>query len=175
MIKATNITDDDGNLCSTKKVYFKDMFDEEKGYLFWNKSSFVKTFQDVELPSNITKADIACLFLLSKKIYSTTNMVGYRGNGSVRPMSIDQMAKVIRDTGRHTIVFLNRMVKNRIMARVEVTVGDETVTQYYFNPIYFFSSNRLSRNLYLLFQKDIDHFIPEYIKQKFRLIKSITF
>ena len=172
MNKVTNIVDDNGEIVSTSSKFFKDMFDEEKGYLFWNKSNFVKTFQDIELPSNITKADIANLFLLSKKIYSTSNMIGYRGNGCVRPMSTAQMAKAIRDTDRHTVAFLNRMMKNRIIAKVNITIGEEAVTQYYFNPIYFFSSNRLSRNLYLLFQRDIDYFIPEYVKQKFRLIKG---
>ena len=172
MNKVVNIVDDNGEIVKTSKTYFKDMFDEEKGYLFWNKSSFVKTFQDVELPQSITKADIANLFLLSKKIYSTSNMIGYRGNGCVRPMNTAQMAKAIRDTERHAVAFLNRMIKNRIIAKVNITIGEEMITQYYFNPIYFFSSNRLSRNLYLLFQRDIDYFIPEYVKQKFRLIKT---
>ena len=99
-------------------------------------------------------------------------MIGYRGNGGIRVMSVEQMSKVIRDTERHTITFLNRMIKSRIIARVEVKIGeDDIVTQYYFNPIYFFSSNRLSLNLYLLFQKDLDPFIPEYVRQKFRLLK----
>lgn len=169
MNKVTNIIDDNGEIVSTKKAYFKDTFDEEKGYLFWNKTGFVKTFQDVSLPTSVTKVDIANLFLLSKKVYSTTNMIGYRGNGGIRVMSVEQMAKVIKDTDRHTISFLNRMIKSRVMARVEVKIGEDTSIQYYFNPIYFFSSNRLSQNLYLLFQKDLDPFIPEYAKQKFRL------
>ena len=172
MNKITNITDDNGVIVSTKKVYFKDMFDEEKGYLFWTQTSFVKTFQDVELPKDITKPDIANLFLLSKKIYSNTNMVGYRSNGGIRPMTVEQMARVIRDTDRHTSLFLNRMIKGRIIAKVNVIIGEDVTTQYYFNPIYFFSSNRLSRNLYLLFQKDLDPFVPEYAKQRFRLLKS---
>ena len=172
MHKVTNITDDNGVIVNTKKVYFKDMFDEEKGYLFWAQTSFVKTFQDVELPKDITKPDIANLFLLSKKIYSNTNMIGYRGHGSVRPMTIAQMASVIRDTDRHTALFLGRMIRSRIIAKVNVIIGEDVTTQYYFNPIYFFSSNRLSRNLYLLFQKDLDPFVPEYAKQRFRLLKS---
>jgi len=172
MHKTTNIIDDNGVIVNTKKVYFKDMFDEEKGYLFWAQTSFVKTFQDVELPKDITKPDIANLFLLSKKIYSNTNMIGYRGHGSIRPMTIAQMASVIRDTDKHTSLFLGRMIRSRIIAKVNVIIGEDVTTQYYFNPIYFFSSNRLSRNLYLLFQKDLDPFIPEYAKQKFRLIKG---
>lgn len=172
MNKVTNIVDDNGVIVSTKKIYFKDMFDEEKGYLFWVQTSFVKTFQDVELPKDITKPDIANLFLLSKKIYSNTNMVGYRSSGGIRPMTVEQMARVIRDTDRHTALFLNRMLKNRIIAKVNVIIGEDVTTQYYFNPIYFFSSNRLSRNLYLLFQKDLDSFVPEYAKQRFKLIKG---
>jgi len=173
--KVTNIIDENGEIVNTKRAYFKDMFDEEKGYLFWNKTGFVKTFQDVELPKKITKTDIANLFLLSKKVYSTTNMIGYRGNGGIRVMSVEQMARVIRDTDRHTVTFLNRMIKHRIIARVEVKVGeDDIVTQYYFNPIYFFSSNRLSLNLYLLFQNDLEPFIPEYVRQKFKLLKPQT-
>jgi hypothetical protein len=172
MIRTSNLVDNDGVVVSTKMHYFKEMFDKEKGYLFQNQTRFIKTFQDTPLPESTTKPDIASLFLLSKEIYADTNMIGYRGYGGVRPMTISQMAKVIRDTDRHTVSFLGRMIGTRVMARVEVTVGDETVTQYYFNPIYFFSSTRLSRNLYLLFQKDIDYVIPEYAKQKFRLVKE---
>ena len=169
--RRVQITDSNGNIVSESNSRVLDRFDEEKGYLFWNKTSFVKTFQDVPLPKNITKTDIANLFLLSKKIYSNTNMIGKRSNGGIKPLSIPQMAEEIRDTSRHTVTFLNRMISARIIAKVNIHLGKDTVTQYYFNPIYFFSSNRLSLNLYLLFQQDLDPFLAQHIKKRFSEMK----
>lgn len=171
--REVKITDEQGNTVSEKKTTFPDRFDEEKGYLFWHQTSFVKTFQDVPLPEKITKADIANLFLLSKKIYSNTNMIGHRSNGGIKPLSIEQMAEVIRDTPRHTVTFLNRMIRERVIAKVDVHLGKDVITQYYFNPIYFFSNNRLSLNLYLLFQQDLDPFLTQYAKQKFNELKLV--
>jgi len=166
--KETAYYDNDGTETCKKKVYLPDRFDDKKGYLFWNQTSFVKTFQDVELPVGLRKVDIANLFLLSKKVYRNTNMIGYRGVGnSPRPMTIRQMADVIKDTERHTTTFIKRMIKCRIIAKVDVKIGDDKTVQYYFNPIYFFSSNRLSPNLYALFQKDLDPFLTNYAKERF--------
>ncbi|MDP4158222.1 MAG: hypothetical protein Q8911_00460 [Bacillota bacterium] len=160
--------DDEGKETGKKKIYLPDRFDDKKGYLFWNQTNFVKTFQDVELPKELRKVDIANLFLLSKKVYADTNMIGYRGNGgSPRPMTINQMSEVIKDTERHTTTFIKRMIKARIIAKIDVKIGDDKTIQYYFNPIYFFSSNRLSLNLYALFQKDLDPFLSNYAKQRF--------
>lgn len=169
--KETAYYDNKGQETNRIKSYIPDRFDDEKGYLFWNKTSFVKTFQDVELPKELRKVDIANLFLLSKRIYSDTNMIGYRSNGRIRPMGIKQMAEAIKDTERHTVTFIKRMVKLRIIAKVNVEVGSDKTTQYYFNPIYFFSSNRLSYNLYCLFQNDIDPFLPAYAKEGFHRLK----
>lgn len=171
--REVRITDEKGNTVSEKRTKFPDRFDEEKGYLFWNQTSFVKTFQDASLSDSITKIDMANLYLLSKKIYSNTNMIGHRSNGGIRPLSIEQMADVIKDTKRHAVTFLNRMIKERIIAKIDIYLGKDVVTQYYFNPIYFFSSNRLSLNLYLLFQQDLDPLLSQYVRQKFNELKLV--
>lgn len=173
--RETAYYDNEGKETMRHRVFISDKFDDKKGYLFWNQANFIKTFHDVELPKELRKVDIANLFLLSKKVYADTNMIGCRGSaGNPKPMTIRQMADVIRDTERHTITFINRMIKLRVLAKVDVKVGNERAIQYYFNPIYFFSSNRLSLNLYLLFQKDLDPFLSNYAKERFSKLKAVN-
>jgi hypothetical protein len=57
---------------------------------------------------------------------------------------------------RQAYRFVEKMIKLGIMARVKVECENHTQTQYYINPMYYFSSNRLPLNLYLMFQPQLD-------------------
>ncbi len=145
-------------------------FHEEKGYLFWARKSFAKSYLDIDYPEDTTMKERGQLATLSKKIWSNTNMLGYRGNGGVRPYNTDQIAEIIRLKPYQARAFVRKMIKLGIMARVIVETEKQKEIQYYFNPIYFFSNNRIPLNLYLIFKKQLDKYIEgwvqmEYLKQ----------
>lgn len=161
------ITDDDGVVHKEEERNFPPHFDEEKGYLFWHRKNFAKTYQDVPFPDSMSVMDIGRMTLLSKKIWSNTNMLGYRGNGGVKPYTVEQLGMIIGCGPRQAHRFVARMIELGVMARVETKVEGSREVQFYINPVYFFSSNRVPLNLYLIFRKQLDAVLPWWVIQRY--------
>lgn len=156
-----------GEVYYSKEEYQTPAFDEEKGYLFWARKKAAKTFADVTFPQGMNDLEIGRMVRLSKRIWGKTNMLGYRGNGGVRPYNIDQIGEVIGLKSRQTHAFVTKMLKLGILARVVVECEGVKETQFYVSPIYFFSGNRIPLNLYLIFREQLDAILPEWVKQRF--------
>ncbi len=144
------------------------MFDEEKGYLFWPRKSFMKSFLDIDFPKEMSFKEIGQMTALAKKMCPKTNMLGYRGNGGTRPYNADKIGAVIGLKPSQSYSFVRKMIKLGIMAAIKIKTGDSVETQYYVNPIYYFSGNRINLNLYLIFHKQLDQYIPEYAQEEYR-------
>jgi len=147
---------------------FAPAFDEEKGYLFWARKSFSKSFTDIDFPEEMNDLEIGRMARLAKRIWSNTNMLGYRGNGGIRAYSTDMIAGILKVKPRQAYRFIEKMINLGILARTTISTGGHKETQLYVNPIYFFSSNRIPLSLYLLFHKQLDKHIPGYAKEEYR-------
>lgn len=156
-----------GEVFCEKKQYVNPAFNEEKGYLFWNRKDSSKTFKEIHFPDKMSWEDIGRLTVLTKYIFSNTNMLGYRGNGCVKPYGVTKIAEIIKLSEQRTGRYLSKLIGLGVMAKVKVTIQDKTEYQYYINPLYFFSSNYMPLNLYLLFRKQLDNYLPTWVKQKF--------
>lgn len=171
ILKTQYIDRDTGEVYAEKRKYVSPAFDEEKGYLFWVRKHNVRMFQDIDFPPELSLVDIGRLAKLSKKVFRDTNLLAYRGNGGVKPMSVDQIAEVIELKKRQAYNFLARMQRIGMIKKIDVPTKvngkQKKVPHYYLNPIYFCSSNRINLNLYLLFQDQLDPLLPEWVKQKF--------
>lgn len=168
MIKQTRYIDDHtGEICKDNVQYISAAFNEEKGYLFWARKSFAKSFQDVPYPKTMTMLEIGQMAVLAKHIWSNTNMLGYRGNGGIKPYDMTGIGNIIGVGQRRAQQFVSKMIRLGMLARVEVKAGDRVDVQYYVNPIYFFTSNRIPLNLYLIFRKQLDNEFPEWVKAKY--------
>ncbi|MFA4834923.1 MAG: hypothetical protein WC749_02460 [Dehalococcoidia bacterium] len=177
MIKKTVIYDENtGEKISEKQRYFPPAFDEEKGYLFWPRKNFCRSFHDVEFPSELNDLEIGRMARLAKRIWSNTNMLGYRGNGGVRPHTIDTISEILGMQPRQAYRFIEKMIRLGVLARVKIETEARKETHLYVNPMYFFSSNRIPLNLYLLFRHSLDQHLPtraieQYAAQE-RMINS---
>jgi hypothetical protein len=168
MRKETRLIDTQtGEIVNNKVEYISCSFDEQKGYLFWARKSFSKSFQDVEYPPEMSFKERGQMATLAKRIWSTTNMLGYRGRGGVRPFSIEQIGMIVGLKPYQAAKFVRKMIRVGMIAQVDVRLEKGRETQYYVNPIYFFSSNRIPLNLYLIFRKQLDAVLPAWVKQKF--------
>jgi hypothetical protein len=156
-----------GEVLCEKTYKVNSSFDYEKGYLFWNRKNASKTFKDVQFPESMTFDEIGRLTVLTKYIYSNTNMLGYRGNGIVKPFSMSDIGKIIKLSDRYTQRYVKKLIDLGVMARVKITTGNRTEYQYYINPLYFFSSNWMPLNLYLLFRNQLDKYLPKWVISKF--------
>lgn len=168
LMKSTKIFDPQtGEVHHSKISQFPPVFDEEKGYLFWNRRSFAKTYQDIEFPKQMTDLEIGRMTRLAKKIWSNTNMLGYRGNGGIRPYDVQMIAEFLGIKLRRAQQFLKKMITIGIIAKVDIEVADRQETHFYVNPIYFFSSNRMPLNLYLLFRDELNEHLPKWVISRF--------
>lgn len=167
MIKQTRLINSNGEVIKNKVHHIAAAFDEEKGYLFWARKSHAKSFLDTPYPPGMTHTEIGRIAVLAKKIWSNTNMLGYRGNGGVKPYDVEQIGKIIELGPRQAARFIDKMIKVGMMARVRVDSGGKKETQYYINPIFYFSGNRISLNLYLIFKEQLDRVLPEWVKVEY--------
>lgn len=168
-ITTTVIDTQTGEVKSEKKnvTYFSPHFDEEKGYLWWHKKSYTKSFCEIAFPEKVSMIDRGRLVTLSKYVWSNTNMLGYRGHGGVKAYGVEQIAELIETTPDQAARFLKRMEKAKVIKPISVPFDDRVEIQYYVNPLYFFSSNRLSLNLYAIFHEELNPHLPDYVKQEF--------
>ncbi len=131
-----------------------------RGCTFWEHKPSVKMFACVPYPDELNDRDIGRLVTLSKKIWADTNAIG----APLEPFDVDRTGEVVRLKRRSVGEWLNKMIGLGIIARDGANV-------YYFNPMYFASSNRLSLNLYLLFRKQLDRVLPDWVKDRFAELK----
>ena len=171
MIKQTHIIDEKtGEIHNSKIQFISCAFHEEKGYLFWARKSFSKSFQDVPYPDSMTDLEIGRMARLAKHIWSNTNMLGYRGSGGVRPYDVAGIGSLLGIGERRAQQFIAKMTKTGMLARVEIEAGNnDRQVQFYVNPIYFFSSNRIPLNLYLIFKLQLDEVLPQWVKEKYAM------
>jgi hypothetical protein len=166
-VKKTTIFADEltGEIYSQKSQLTGKRFDHEKGYLFRNQAGGFSQFYDVPFPDDMTDIEIGRMTRLAKKMWRNTNMLGYRGNGGIKPYDIGGIARVIGLQQRQAYNFINKMIALGVVAKVRIDSKGMTDYQYYVNPLYYNSSNRIPLNLYLLFRKQLDPYIPSWARR----------
>lgn len=173
MIKETRyISEETGEVKKTKVQRVVARFDDDRGYLFWARKDFAKSFLDVPYPKEMTDAEIGRIARLAKRMWSNTNMLGYRGNKGVRPYNVEQIGKEIGLGPRQAQRFVKKMIDIGMMAKHEDGKGRSKEVQYYINPIHFFGSNRIPLSLYLLFRKHLDKLLPWWVKAEYKRINK---
>ena len=142
-------------------------FDEEKGYLLWVRKRGPRGFSDIDLPEQVTYAEAGRLTKLSRRMWGDTNMLGYKGNGTIKPYDIEGIGRIVDLRQRQAYTFVNKMLELGVMAKVKIETKEHKEVQYYLNPLYFFNNTRLSFNLYLIFKEQLNHFLPRWVISKY--------
>lgn len=168
MYKRVTTIDEEGVILNTKDFKYT-IFDDEKGYLFKNRSYYFKGFKvDNRLSDKVSDfADIGRLYVLAENTYADTNMIAYYKNKKYYPAGIKEISEMIRLCERNTKDFVKRMISLGIMAKAIVNSNEQIDVQYYLNPLYFLSSKYLSPGLYMLFRKQLDEHLPQWVINKF--------
>lgn len=164
----TQVDADSGEVISKhEQVQNYKYFDPEKGYLFQPNRDSIKIFPGCGLPEDLTESETARLYRLSLIIHKDSNLLCYKSRNAVKPMNTAKIAGYLRLSPRRTYLFLQNMIHRRIIGRVKVKIGNSQETQYYLNPIYFFSGKWLNVNLYFLFRRDLDKMLPQWVIKEF--------
>ena len=75
MIKQTRIIDNStGEVVKDNVQHIAAAFDDEKGYLFWARKGFAKSFLDIEFPTEMSFKKRGQMATLAKRMWSKTNM-----------------------------------------------------------------------------------------------------
>lgn len=165
--RRTKIDDETGVIISTKDYKYT-IFDADKGYLFKNKSHYVKSYQGIKL-SNVldNKIDIANMILLKENMYKDTNMIYVRKNKKYLPATIADMAIMMDLCERNAKEFINRMMNLGLIAKAVINTNETIQIQFHINPLYFNSSKYISPALYMMFRKQLDEHLPEWVVRRF--------
>jgi len=165
--KISSIDENTGELLKTQ-AYKYQIFDPDKGYLFKSRSHYVKGYQGVRLSDVVTnRTDYASMHLLAESLYKETNMIYSYRNKKYYPADIKDMANITGLSERYTKEFLSRMITAGIIAKVIVNTHETVQIQYHINPLYFNTNKYLSPALYMLFRKQLDEHLPEWVVKLF--------
>ncbi|MBP2631565.1 MAG: hypothetical protein H6Q70_2193 [Firmicutes bacterium] len=134
---------------------------DEKGYLFWRNKAATKSFESMDLPNDLKDYEVAKLYRLN------SNMIMYRSGNVMKAMQIEHIGKYLCMSDRQVKTFMRNMIARKIIARADVKIGNDVQVQYYINPMFFFSGKWLSLNLYLLFKKELDCYLPVWVISRF--------
>lgn len=168
MIKETRYIDEDSaELVSRKEKTVGSQFNDETGYLFWNRKYSSRQFSDVPFPKELTDSEIGKYTKLAKHIWKDSNMLAYRGNGGVKPHNIKTIAKVLDISERQSERFVKKMMDLGMMAKGTFEVQETVEVHYFISPLYFFSGKRINNTLYMLFRKQLDPVFPAWVRRKF--------
>jgi len=168
MRKRITIIDDDGVIIKTNDYEYR-IFDDKKGYLFKNKAYSFKSFKNEPKLSTLVSnySHIGRLYVLAENTYADTNMISYYHNKKYYPAKISHISEMIGLSEKRCIRFIKDMIKLGVIAEAFIHTKYQVEIQYYLNPLYFLSSKYLSPSLYMLFQKQINQVLPDWVIDRF--------
>ncbi len=147
----------------TRTSFVDLQFDDEDGYLFWNRKSHVKTFLDIPLPDVFSWSEKGRLGELRKFILKDTQFLAYRSGNVIKPLDEVKVGKSLGMSARQARAFVNKSVKHGVIKRI--TDGERKFL--IFNPLYGMKAKRLSLTVYLLFQDELSGYVPRWVKERF--------
>jgi hypothetical protein len=142
---------------------FVDMQFDDNGYLFWAKKSNVRTFLEVPLPDTFTWAERGRIEALRHYILKDNQLLVYRSHGSIRPLSELEISNILQMSHRQCRILINKMVDNHIIKSVRIS----GITYYAFNPLYGVKDKRLSIQVFIIFQEELQLVLPQWVILKF--------
>lgn len=161
-----NIDKETGEVISTIQTEIPDTMNEE-GYRVPTNKKGAKLFSDVNFPKDVTDSEIGKMTRLSKLMIGSTNMLGYRVRGAIKPYTDSELTEIVGICGWRGKAFIEKMIKEKMMGRFEITIGEQKRIQYYINPVYFFAGKRIGLDLYLMFQEELNLILPEWVQKNF--------
>ena len=169
VVKQSLIDTATGEVVKQKEFYVKNKFDAEKGYYFTSQKNRISIFPS-NMHEELTDADIGKMFKLSKHLQANTNLLVYRSGNNIKPMQIKHIAKLLEISERSCVRFINKMIKLHMM---EKTIEKNSklsfygCNKYFICPTVFFCGCWLNYNLYIMFKRDLDRILPNWVISKF--------
>lgn len=140
-----------------------DMQFNEDGYLFWNRKSNVKTFLEKPLHKEFTWTEKGRINELKHYILRDNQFLVFRSNNNIKPIGLREMMRILKMSDRQCKALIKKMKKFGVIKEVAF----DNLTYFAFNPLYGFKGKRLSLNVYLFFQNELQEELPKWVIEKF--------
>ena len=163
--RVTTFNKETGQIYNSIEKGMYNPFDPERGYNFKYKSLSIKSYLDIPLPKEFSDSEIGKIFRLSRHIYASSNMLGKRSNSYVTPLNQADIMKIFGLKDRQGRALMKKVIGLKVIKKIEDS-GNHC-SQYYFNPIYFFSATYINLNLYLHFQDELNKHLPKDVITKY--------
>lgn len=146
-----------------KKDWVDMYFDEEQGYLFWNRKAAIKSFIDVPLPSEFSWSERGRIQELKYYILRENQLLVYRSNSTIRPLGTKEMSKILGMSEKQCRLLISKAKRYNIIKEVSYAA----IKYYAFNPMYGFKGKRLNLIVYIMFQEELKQVLPQWVISKF--------
>lgn len=149
------INTEDGEVLYTEEKDMEFYLFTEKGYMLHNNKPFVKLL-NVEWP--VSKMDRSKLLDLATYMNKSNALM--RKDRPQHPLTIPLIAEIIELSSNRTYPWMKRLIDSGVMKK------DDGF--FYVNPLYMVAANRLSPELYRIFEKELTDHIPDWVKSKYK-------
>ncbi len=146
-----------------KKNWVDLVFDDD-GYLFWVKKNHVRSFLDIPMPDCLSWAERGKVDYLKRFMMKNSQVLCYRSGNELKALADEDVARLLSMSVRYAKALIRKLVK---LGVIKSFVGSDGTKWYMFNPIYGMRGKRLDGTVYALFQKELDPYLPEWVRRKF--------
>lgn len=151
----------------TKRIneYGEYTFTEEKtvarydstGYLYKNRTEFLKSFLDEKYPDELSWADKGRLGRLEHEI-KENQMLVYKSNNMIKPHNVKTISKMLGFSERQAKAFINKCFDYGILGEAKI----QGAKYLFFNPRYRLYGNRLTLITWTVFQSYFKESLPRW-------------
>lgn len=128
-----------------------------KGYLYKNRTDFLKSFTDELYPDELTWAEKGRLGRMEHEV-KDDQMLVYKSGNVIKPHTIKTLANMLDCSPRQMTALIKKCKKLNVIGEAKV-YGKKF---YFLNPRYKLHGNRISMVVWIVFQDFFKATIPEY-------------
>lgn len=146
-----------------KRSFVDMLYSEDAGYIAWSRNNCIKTYTEMQLPTNFTWAERGRIEELKKYIMKGNQFLVYRSHNTIKPLSVDRLSDILELSNRGVKDFMKKLKTFGVIK--EVYFNGQTY--YSFNPMYGLMHKRITLTLFLIFQNELSEVLPKWVINKF--------
>lgn len=154
-IKQTKIINSDGTFWVKEEQIIQRY--NERGFLYRNRSSYLKKFMDKPYPKELSYTDKGQLSDLEYEVNADQLLV-YKSHNEIKPHTATTIARLLDVKVRRVYQLLKKCKELGVIGEVKID-GEK---YYMLNPIYKLYGNRISLTTFIVFQKQLMQELPQW-------------
>lgn len=111
------------------------------------------------MPKELSDRDCGRFYRLIYYIIGDNQLLGYRGNRGVKPLTVEKIAKIINCTERQAKIYIRKMNKLGIIRGVQTGLD----SWYMINPLYALKGKYLTEMTFCVFKDKLMGELPDYV------------